>query len=105
MAGPTITTVQMGNLHVTTMDFAEVGDQLERHWHQEDSIHVSVIAKGAFRFLGRDAPFPQSVLPNGDQYEIDRTVYAGEVIDWDVKKDHSFIALKANSRLVNIRKF
>jgi hypothetical protein len=103
MAGPLTTVTQMGNLHLTTMDFAEVGDQLERHWHAEDSVHITVVSRGAFRFLGREGEFPDTIMP-GRPYEIDRIISAGDVIDWDVGKDHSFVALKPGSRIINIRK-
>jgi len=77
---------------------------LERHWHQDDTIHISIVARGSFRFLGREGEFPHTILPNDDKYEIDREVRVGTVLDWDAGKDHSFIALEPNSRLINVRK-
>ena len=79
----------LGKLVGTIYDFPEVGDVLPMHSHTEADVHISVVARGSFKARG-----------NG----WERTVNAGDVLDWQPNQPHEFIALEANSRLVNIVK-
>ena len=81
--------IEFGNLKGTIYDFPEIGDVLPMHWHTEENMHISIIAKGSFR-------------THGDGEE--RTLVSGNVVDWPANYAHEFVALEAGSRLVNIRK-
>lgn len=78
-----------GNLQVKVFDFPETDDTLPMHNHDEESIHITIVARGAFRLYG-------------DGWEI--IAKSGDVIDWEVGKRHEFVALEPNSRCVNILK-
>lgn len=79
----------LGKLKGTIYDFPEVGDVLPMHNHTDADVHISIIARGSFR-------------THGDGWE--RVVNTGDVLDWQPNEPHEFIALVANSRLVNIPK-
>jgi hypothetical protein len=78
-----------GKLTGTIYDFAEAADVLEKHQHDEESNHITVVARGSFKISG-----------NG----WERVVRAGDVIDWRPFDPHEFTALEDNSRVVNIIK-
>lgn len=79
----------LGKLTGSIYDFPDVGDVLPMHNHTEADVHISVVARGAFRAHG--AGWQQ-------------VVKAGDVLDWQPNQPHEFIALEAGSRLVNIVK-
>lgn len=80
---------QLGKLFVIIYDFPEIGDELPRHVHGPEDVHISVLARGKLRAFG-------------DGWE--QEVSAGAVLDWEPGIYHGFVALEPNSRLVNIVK-
>jgi hypothetical protein len=78
-----------GNLRGTIYHFEEKDDVLPMHWHTPDNVHITVTAKGSF-------------LMKGTNWE--KTIYAGDVVDWQPYQQHEFIALEPDSRIVNIVK-
>ena len=80
---------QHGTLSATTYDFDDVGDELPRHTHDDQTVHVSIVARGAFKVFG-------------DGWE--QEYRAGAFLDWEPGVYHGFIALEPNSRLINIVK-
>jgi hypothetical protein len=80
---------QFGFVKGSVHDFQETGDTLAMHRHEEADNHITIVAKGSFK-------------AHGHGWEM--TLVAGNVVDWPVHKDHEFIALEPNSRLVNIIK-
>jgi len=78
-----------GRLNGTAYDFPEVGDTLPMHSHGHADVHITVVARGSFKAHGNGW---ERVLKNGD------------VADWSPNDPHEFIALEANSRIVNIIK-
>jgi len=78
-----------GNVLTIVYDFPEVNDILPMHNHTEIDIHFSIIARGSFHI-------------RGDDWEMNSK--AGDIVDWEPGKAHEFIALEANSRLINIPK-
>ena len=84
-----ITPISFGVINGSVYDFPEIDDVLPMHSHTEDDSHISIVAKGSFR-------------AHGDGWE--RTLVTGNVVDWPAYYPHEFVALEANSRLVNIRK-
>lgn len=81
--------INFGKLTGTIYDFPEVGDELPRHTHSAEDVHISIVARGRF-------------LAFGDGWE--REVSAGAVLDWEPGVYHGFLSIEPNSRLVNIIK-
>jgi quercetin dioxygenase-like cupin family protein len=78
-----------GKLKGVIYDFKEVGDVLNRHAHDADTVHISIIAKGSFKV-------------SGDGWEY--TLNSGALLDWEPGVYHEFEALEPDSRLYNILK-
>ena len=78
-----------GKINGTIYDFPEVGDVLPMHTHSEETVHISIVARGSFRAYG-------------DGWH--HTLGCGDVVDWPANQPHEFYALEPNSRLVNIVK-
>jgi quercetin dioxygenase-like cupin family protein len=82
-------TFLLGWLSGTIYDFPEVGDELGRHTHTENDVHITIVSRGR-------------VLVLGDGWE--REVSAGAFLDWEPGVYHTFRSLEPNSRIVNIVK-
>lgn len=80
---------QFGDLKSSIYDFEEMDDVLPMHNHPFELTHITIIGRGSFLAKGR-----------GWQ----RTVKAGDIIDFEDGQEHEFIALEPNSRLINIVK-
>jgi quercetin dioxygenase-like cupin family protein len=85
----TITPISFGNLTGRMYDVPEVDDTLPMHTHGEVGNHISIVSKGSFK-------------AHGDGWEM--VIKVGNVVDWPANQAHEFIALEADSRLVNIVK-
>jgi quercetin dioxygenase-like cupin family protein len=83
------TPMVFGILDGNVYDFERAGDELGPHAHDEDTNHISIVARGSFKAWGGD-------------WEV--TLPVGAVVDWPVRQTHAFTALEDNSRLVNIKK-
>ena len=83
------TPLSLGKLTGTIYDFDNVGDELEKHVHDETTIHISIVARGRLKVFG-------------DGWETEANT--GAVLDWSVGQWHGFIALEPDTRLVNIVK-
>jgi quercetin dioxygenase-like cupin family protein len=81
--------VVLGDLKTSIYDFPNINDVLPMHVHDDVTNHITVVARGSFRAHG-----------NG----WEKTVVAGDVLDWQPHDPHEFIALEEQSRLVNIIK-
>jgi quercetin dioxygenase-like cupin family protein len=80
---------QLGKLTGVIMDFPEVGDVLAMHQHQNDTNHMTVVARGSFRI-------------HGSGWE--KVATCGEVLDFEPNDPHEFVSLEPGSRVVNIVK-
>jgi len=80
---------QFGKLNGAVYDFPEVGDVLPKHSHNDDTAHITIVAKGKVKVIAGDWT-----------YDAD----CGKVIDLPAHQEHEFIALEPNSRIVNIVK-
>jgi len=78
-----------GKLVGTIYTFEKSGDVLPMHNHDEESAHITIVARG-------------SVKAHGKGWE--KELSAGAVIDFPPNQAHEFVALEANSRIVNIIK-
>jgi hypothetical protein len=79
----------LGKLAGTIYDFPVTGDVLPMHEHDETTNHMTVVARGSFS-------------AHGPAWE--KTISAGDVLDWAAHDPHEFVALEPNARLVNIVK-
>ena len=77
------------NLSGTIYDFEVTGDILPIHNHDENTAHVTIVARG-------------SVKASGEGWE--RVLKSGAVIDFPANQPHEFVALEDNTRIVNITK-
>jgi len=78
-----------GNLTGTIYDFEAVGDVLPMHTHDENTAHLTIVARGAVRAYGEG---------------WEREFQSGSVVDFPADQQHEFVALKQNTRIVNIIK-
>lgn len=81
--------VKAKNLEMTIYDFPKIDDILPKHIHDEQSTHITIIARGKF------------LVKYNNKEEI---AEAGNIYDWNAGDPHEFISLKSNSRIVNILK-
>jgi quercetin dioxygenase-like cupin family protein len=79
----------VGNLTGSIYDFENVGDILPNHVHDEDTAHITIVAKGAIKVTG-------------DGWE--QIWECGRVAEIKSFQSHQFEALEPNSRVVNIIK-
>jgi quercetin dioxygenase-like cupin family protein len=83
------TSFSFGKLRGTIYDFDDVDDVLARHSHTEETAHITIVAKGKIKVTAGEWTYDAE---------------AGRVIDLPANQEHEFIALKKNSRIVNIVK-
>ena len=81
--------ITYGKLNGTIYDAVEVDDILPMHTHDEEGVHITIVARGSFRV-------------HGDGWEM--VAKSGDVLNWKPGQAHEFIALEPNSRFVNIVK-
>jgi quercetin dioxygenase-like cupin family protein len=84
-----LTSFTFGKLRGNIYDFDNIGDVLAKHTHTEETAHITIVAKGKIKVTAGDWT-----------YEAE----AGKVIDLPANQEHEFVALEANSRIVNIIK-
>lgn len=77
------------NLRGTVYDFENTGDILPNHEHDENTAHITIVAKG-------------SIKVTGDGWT--QTWPAGRVAEIKANQAHEFEALEPNTRVVNIVK-
>lgn len=82
---------EAGDLRGTKHTLEKAGDVFPVHAHGESDVHISVVARGSLRCIGRAAI----------EGEI---IKAGDVIDWNAGEPHGFVALDDGSVLVNVIK-
>jgi hypothetical protein len=78
----------------TSYTLEKAGDEFPVHTHTDDNNHITVLAFGTVRCIGRQ--------------EIEGLVLeckpGGTVIDWQAGKPHGFVALTDGATLINILK-
>ena len=80
---------EVGNLKGSIYDFENVGDILPNHVHDENTSHITIVAKG-------------SIKVTGDGWE--QIWECGRVAELKAFQSHQFEAIEPNSRVVNIQK-
>ena len=86
-----VKTFEFGDLKGSIYSFEFKDDELPTHEHDENTNHISIIARGSFKCIGRP--------------EIEgQIIKNGQVVDWEANEPHGFIALEDNSRMIQIQK-
>ena len=81
--------IGLGNLVGAIMDFEKVGDVLGKHNHDENSAHITIVARGSVKVSSHD---------------WEKVVTAGQVVDFRPYEPHEIAALEDNTRIINIVK-
>lgn len=80
---------QFNDLRGTMYTFERAGEVLEKHIHDEDTVHVTIVARGRVKVHSHD---------------WERIATAGQLVDLRVGEPHEIVALDDNSRVFNILK-
>jgi quercetin dioxygenase-like cupin family protein len=78
-----------GSINGVIYDFEKTGDLLPMHTHDENSVHITIVARGSIKVSG---------------HGWERIAKSGAILDFKPHQPHEFIALEDNTRLVNITK-
>lgn len=79
----------LGAIRGTRYDFEKVGDILAKHVHNEDDVHITIVARGKIKVYSHD-------------WEIEAV--AGQMLDFRPGEPHEFMALEDNTRIFNLLK-
>ncbi len=78
-----------GDLKGIMGDFEKSGDVLHKHVHDENSVHITIVARGKIKAYSHD--WSQEAV-------------AGQVLDFRPNEPHEIMALEDNTRIFNIVK-
>jgi quercetin dioxygenase-like cupin family protein len=81
--------LHVGDINGMIFDFEEAGDVLTKHIHNEDNVHITIVARGRIKAHSHD-------------WEIEAS--AGQVLDFRPNEPHEITALEDNTRIFNIVK-
>lgn len=79
----------LGDIRGAIYDFEKSGDILPKHNHDENSAHITIVARGKLKAYSHD---------------WEREATAGQIIDFRAGEPHEFMALEDNTRIVNVVK-
>ena len=79
----------LGSLRGAMYDFEKAGDILPKHNHDENTAHITIVARGKIKVYSHD-------------WELE--AIAGQVLDFPAGQPHEFMALEDNTRIFNIIK-
>jgi quercetin dioxygenase-like cupin family protein len=79
----------LGDIQGGMIDFEKAGDVLEKHVHDENSNHITIVARGKVKAYSHD-------------WEIEAA--AGQILDFRPHEPHEIIALEDGTRVFNIVK-
>jgi quercetin dioxygenase-like cupin family protein len=86
---PTPMKLEFGDIRGVIYDFASAGDVLPKHNHTEDTVHITIVARGRIKTYSHD---------------WEQEAGAGQIIDYRAGEPHEIMALEDNTRIVNIVK-
>ena len=81
--------VGYGDIRGARYDFEKAGDILPKHVHTEDTVHITIVAKGRVKAYSHDWSIEAS---------------AGQLVDFRPNEPHEFMALEDGTRIFNIIK-
>jgi quercetin dioxygenase-like cupin family protein len=79
----------LGDLKGSMYDFEKSGDVLSKHIHDENSTHITIVAKGKIKAYSHDWSME---------------AVAGQLLDFRPNEPHEIMALEDNTRIFNIVK-
>ena len=79
----------LGDIAGAMYDFEKAGDILPKHNHNEDSVHITIVARGKLKAYSHD-------------WEIEAG--PGQLLDFRPGEPHELMALEDNTRIFNIVK-
>jgi len=79
----------LGDIRGAIYDFEKAGDILPKHNHDENSVHITIVARGKLKAYSHD---------------WEKVADAGQIIDFRPGEPHELMALEDNTRIVNIVK-
>lgn len=79
----------LGDLRGAMYDFEKAGDILPKHNHDENSVHITIVARGRLKAYSHD-------------WEKEAT--AGQLLDFRAGEPHELMALEDGTRIFNIIK-
>ena len=79
----------LGDLKGAMFDFEKAGDILPKHTHDENTAHITIVARGKLKAYSHD-------------WEFEATT--GQLLDFRPGEPHEIMALEDNTRIVNIVK-
>jgi quercetin dioxygenase-like cupin family protein len=79
----------LGNLQGSMYDFEKAGDLLPKHSHSEDTVHITIVARGKIKAYSHD---------------WEQEAVAGQLLNFRPNEPHEFMALEDNTRIFNILK-
>jgi quercetin dioxygenase-like cupin family protein len=96
LAAATYTELEgFGDIQGRVYDFDKAGDVLERHSHNEDTAHITIVACGKVKAYSHNL---ENNILSWKEAE------AGEVLDFLSNEPHEITALEDNTRIFNIIK-
>ena len=81
--------ISIGDLRGTMYDFEKSGDILPKHNHDENTVHITIVARGKLKAYSHD---------------WEKEAVAGQLIDFRPGEPHELMALEDNTRIFNIIK-
>lgn len=79
----------LGDLRGAMYDFEKAGDILPKHNHDENSVHITIVARGKLKAYSHD---------------WEKEAVAGQLLDFRAGEPHELMALEDNTRIFNIIK-
>ena len=79
----------LGDIRGAMYDFEKAGDILPKHNHDDDSVHITIVARGKLKAYSHD---------------WEKEAVAGQLIDFRPGEPHELMALEDNTRIFNIVK-
>ena len=70
-------------------DFEKAGDVLPKHNHNQNTAHITIVARGRLKAYSHD---------------WEKEAVAGQLLDFPVNQPHELMALEDNTRIFNIIK-
>ena len=83
------TPLDFGDLRGTMYDFEKAGDILPKHNHEENNVHITIVARGKLKAYSHD---------------WEKEAVAGQLMDFRPNEPHELMALEDNTRIFNIIK-
>ena len=79
----------LGEIQGIIFDFELAGDVLPKHNHDENSVHITIVARGKIK---------------ASSHDWEREAIAGQIVDFRAGEPHEILALEDNTRIINIVK-